>query len=111
MVPDEAPPEVPHDVRQHVEHVLAQLFRPGELERWGFRWERDAERGRSSLLVDLVACGEPYIGFVAESGAGHPLEDGLDTFTDGLEDFISESRFAWGQQRLLADRPWREPDQ
>ena len=28
-------------------------------------------------------------------------------FTDGLEDFISESRFAWGQRRELQDRPWR----
>ncbi|MGH3308245.1 MAG: hypothetical protein ACRDOX_11205 [Nocardioides sp.] len=62
------------------------------------------------LLVDLVACGESYIGYLAETGASYPCEDGLDTFTDGLEDFISESRFAWGQQRLLTGRPWREQE-
>jgi hypothetical protein len=107
MTPDEARPEVSPNLRRHVEHVFAHLLRPGELEQWEFRWERDAGSGRSMLLVDLVACGETYIGYLTEDGAGYPLEDGLDTFTDGLEDFISESRFAWGQQRLLTDRPWR----
>jgi hypothetical protein len=45
--------------------------------------------------------------FIAEADAGYPLDEGLDVFTDGLEDFSSESRFAWGQQRELNDRPWR----
>jgi len=92
-----------------VEHVLSGLFRPGELEEWQFRWERDDETGRLMLLVDGVACGESFAGYVGDDSADRSLDDGwwLETFTDGLEDFISESRFAWGQQRLLTDRPWR----
>ena len=59
-----------------------------------------------SSPFDLSARGERYTGFVWHGGA-HESMQGLDTFADGLEDFIAESRFAWGQQRLLRDRPWR----
>gem|GEM_PF-5285987 len=53
-----------------------------------------------------MAAGEPYMGYLYQEGAEYPVEEAFDTFTDGLEDFISESGFAWGQQRLLTDRPW-----
>jgi hypothetical protein len=109
VAPELGQAEVPLILRRHVERVLSGLFRPGELEDWQFRWERDAETGRVMLRVDGVACGEPFAGYVGEVSADCPLdaERWLETFTDGLEDFISESRFAWGQQRLLIDRPWR----
>ena len=106
MAQDEAPTEVPATIRRHVAEVLDHLLSPGELEWWECRWEPDD--GRWLLVVEVVACGEHHRGFVAERGAGYPVEQGLDTFTDGLEDFISESRFAWGEQRLMKDRPWRE---
>lgn len=89
-----------------VSHAVEHLFRPDELDLWSISWQRHA--GTSwELVVDLQARGEHHFGYVTESGAEYDLADGLDTFTDGLEDFISESRFAWGQRRELADRPWR----
>jgi hypothetical protein len=95
---------VPPAIRAHVQQVLTYLLRPGELHSWEVHWTR--VDGEWDLVVDLVACGEAYLGFIAQAGAGYPLVEGLDTFTDGLEDFISESRFAWGQQREMKDRPW-----
>ncbi len=65
------------------------------------------DEGRWQLVVDVAACGEPWFGFIIERDADYPIEEGLDIFTDGFEDFISESRFAWGQRRELAERPWR----
>jgi hypothetical protein len=47
------------------------------------------------------------MGYLYEQSADYPIKEALDIFTDGLEAFIAESRFAWGQQRLLVDRPWR----
>jgi hypothetical protein len=82
------------------------LLRPDELESWSFRWELDDDSDNRSLVVDVMAAGEPYMGYLYQETAEYPLEDALDVFTDGLEDFISESRFAWGQQRLLTKRPW-----
>jgi len=67
----------------------------------------DDDSENRSLVVDVVAAGEPYMGYLYEENAEYAIEEALDIFTDGLEDFISESRFAWGQQRLMADRPWR----
>jgi hypothetical protein len=109
MAPEPGQPDVPSTLHRHVEHVLSCLFRPGELEEWQFRWEREADSGRVMLLVDGVACGESFAGYVGEVNDDFPLDDGwwMETFADGLEDFVSESRFAWGQQRLLIDRPWR----
>ena len=104
VIPDDARPEIDHVVRGHVEHVLRRLLTPSEIEKWELRWEW--LEGRWQLVVDLLACGEPYRGFITERDAGYPIEQGLDTFTDGLEDFISESRFAWGQRRELSERPW-----
>jgi hypothetical protein len=99
------PPDVPPAIRAHVEEALAFLLRPEELDGWKIRWIRD--EGAWDLVVDVVACGERYLGFIAQADAGYPLEEGLDTFTNGLEDFISESRFAWGRRREMNDRPWR----
>ena len=95
-----------HVVRAHVEEVLRQLLREDELDGWQLRWEPN-DRSRWQLVAEVMARGEQYVGFIAELEAGYPLEDGLDTFTNGLEDFISESRFAWGERRELRDRPWR----
>ena len=93
-------------VRGHVEDVLRRLLRDDELDAWQLRWELN-DAGRWQLVADVTACGERYVGFIAELDADYPLEAGLDAFTDGLEDFISESRFAWSEQRELRDRPWR----
>lgn len=81
----EQTPDVPTLVRSHVDHAVARLLRPEEIDSWQIRWGTDDASGRRFLCAD-----------------------GLDTFTDGLEDFIAESRFAGGQQRLLTDRPWRQ---
>lgn len=100
------PPSVSDEVRSAVESVLDALLLPGELDRWTVAWhEEPAETW--ALVVDVQARGESHRGLLCEWGAGYPIEDGLDVFTDGFEDFISESRFAWGQQRELRPRPWR----
>lgn len=101
-----APPDVSSSVRAAVQGVLDALLEPGELDDWSIGWERDRD-GAWRLVVDVRACGETYRGFVHEWGASYPVAAGLDVFTDGFEDFISESRFGWGQQRELEDRPWR----
>jgi hypothetical protein len=101
-------PDVHPAVRAHVETALRELLLPEELDGWELRWELN-ERGRWQLVVDLMAGGERFLGFITEHGACYPIEDGLDTFTDGFEDFISESRFAWGQRGELHNRPWRGP--
>jgi hypothetical protein len=95
-------------VRAYVATAVRELLLPEELDGWELGWELN-ERGRWQLVVDLVAGGERFLGFITEDGAGYPIAAGLDTFTDGLEDFISESRFAWGQRREFHDRPWRGP--
>ncbi len=100
-------PEVPPSARAHVTHAITHLLRPDELESWSFRWKLDDDSDKRSLVVDVVAVGEPYMGFLYEDGFDYPIDEALDIFTDGLEDFIAVSRFAWGQQRLLVDRPWR----
>lgn len=100
----QSPPSLRADIRNRVRDVLAYLLRPEELDRWEVRWI--LTDGVWDLVVDVVASGEPYLGFFAQAGADTHLEEGLDIFTDGLEDFISESRFAWGQQREMKDRPW-----
>lgn len=104
MAPNEAPAIDPV-VRGHVENVLRQQLMPGELDDWELRWLN--EGGQWQLVVDVVACGEPYLGFVTGHEPCRLIEEGLDIFTDGFEDFIAESRFAWGQQRELKERPWR----
>ncbi len=103
------PPEVSDEVREAVGFVLDALLLPGELDSWSIRWERDPVDGRPAwrLVVDVTAAGESHRGFVLEQGAAYPVSAGLDVFTDGLEDFISESRFGWGERRELAARPWR----
>lgn len=85
--------------RKWVEHILQHLLQPRELEEWSIEWDQE----RAMLRVDVLACGEHHIGF------GRPGD--WDVFTDGFEDFISESQFGWGQQRLLVDRPWRSVEQ
>jgi len=100
-------PDVRSSVRTHVEHAIRHLLRPDEVDDWNFRWAQDdADPGVRFLVVDLVAAGEHYMGYLYQEDADYPVEQALDIFTDGLEAFISESRFAWGQQRLLTDRPW-----
>jgi hypothetical protein len=105
MTPDDATPGIDRVVRGHVEDVVRRLLTPDELEKWELRWELN--EGRWQLVVDNVACAERYLGFITERDADYPMGQGLDTFTDGLEDFISESRFARGQRRELRERPWR----
>lgn len=99
-------PAVPPYVRAHVAYAVRHLLRPDELDSWSFRWTQDDDADSRSLVVDVMAAGEPYMGYIYQEHAEYPVEEALDIFTDGLEDFISESRFAWGQQRLLTDRPW-----
>ena len=94
-------------VRAHVGAVVRQLLLPGELDRWDVQWQRD-DRSRWMLLAVIDARGERYVGYIKDASTDYPVENGLDTFTDGFEDFISESRFAWGQRRELRDRPWRK---
>lgn len=103
------PADIPAAVRAHVAYAVTSLLTPEELESWSVRWVDDDGGGSGGrcLCVDLVAGGEPYRGYLHDENADYPVADALDGFVDGLEDFISESRFAWGQQRLLADRPWR----
>lgn len=102
------PPEVGDEVRGAVRFVLGALLLPGELDGWSIGWERDHldEPPTWRLVVDVTVAGESHRGFVHQQGAGYPVEEGLDTFTDGFEDFISESRFGWGERRELAARPW-----
>ena len=100
------PPPIDPAVRAHVQHVLDTLLQPGELDDWVLSWEPD--RGTWRLVARVTVCGEECYGYVTEVDAAYPLSAGLDTFTDGFEDFIAESRFAWGQQRELRDRPWRD---
>ena len=99
-------PDVDPEVRAYVEQAVAALLRPDEVDRWELRWEWDPDDGLWQLVTELWACGEWFKGFVMPEGFDLPIAHGLDNFTDGLEDFISESRFAWGQQRELRDRPW-----
>ena len=103
------PPEVSDEVRGAVRFVLDALLEPGELDRWSIGWELDHvdEPPVWRLVVDLTVAGESHRGFVLQQGAGYPVAAGLDTFTDGFEDFISESRFGWGERRELTARPWR----
>jgi hypothetical protein len=100
-----APHDVSDSVRAAVRGVLDALLEPGELDDWSIGWEQDRD-GAWRLVVDVRAGGESHRGFVHEWGARYPVEAGLDVFTDGFEDFISESRFGWGQQRGLRPRPW-----
>ncbi|MDZ5621176.1 hypothetical protein SFC88_10080 [Nocardioides sp. HM23] len=98
---------MPPSVRAHVDHAIRHLLRPDEVDGWSFRWTRDDDDPDTrSLVVDVVAVGEPYMGYLYQENAMCPVAEALDVFTDGLEDFISESRFAWGQRRELTDRPW-----
>lgn len=71
-------------------HALEHLLRPDELDRWELRWVCD-ERGQWQLVGEVHARGEQYRGFITELGAGYAVADGLDVFTDGLED-SSQSR-------------------
>ncbi|MEO9323487.1 hypothetical protein ABFT23_08365 [Nocardioides sp. C4-1] len=100
-------PDVEDRLRPLVQLVVERLFRPGELDGWCFVWRRDGRSGPHQLMASVAAAGETFDGYIWE-GAGYAPEDGLDVFVDGLEDFISGSRFAWGQQRLLNERPWRD---
>jgi len=98
-------------LRPFVRHAVSGLLRPEELdgpEPLRLWWSSDVEAG-DVLRVSTSAEGEGF-----ECWLWHPSiseEEGLDSFCDQLEDFISESRFAWGEQRLLVDRPWHPPGQ
>lgn len=96
--------EVRDRLRPYVEHVMAALLDPGELEGWRFVWVPDGD-GRH-LAVEVRAGGDFHFGFVWQEAPDEDPVDGMDTFVNGFEDFISESTFAWGEQRLLRDRPW-----
>ena len=106
-MPEPTPtPAIDPVIREQVGHTLHHLLRPDELDEWKLRWVLD-EQDQWQLIGDVHARGEQYRGYITQFGAEYEVADGLDAFTDGLEDFISESRFAWGQRRELVDRPWR----
>jgi hypothetical protein len=104
---------VPHDLdpadtaavrRRVVEPVVKSLIRPDELERIDVRVAsaRTAheERAEATLIVSISACSEVievYLGTLSEEALGRFPDSRLPQRPD--ENELSETRFAWGEQR------------
>lgn len=112
--PADSWPLVPPGLPAEVELIVASVLRPDEIDRVEVGWATsegswpealgDATDGQTMLVARVVARGETYHCPLWQSD-WPSLREGLDAFADQLEDFIAESRFAWGQQRLVP-RPW-----
>lgn len=88
--------------------TLAVAFNDGELERWwldneggfGLTWR---EHQPDELWLHVVACEERFDFRILspDDGSGREsLECFEDRLRNDLGDWIAESRFGWGQQRL-----------
>lgn len=114
MHPDDTWPSVPVGLRDEIELILATVLRPDELEAVVVGWAADWRSGPPTEVAEQDDEVELWARVTARGETMScqlwqpTLQDDvtLDAFADQLEDFISESRFAWGEQRLVP-RPWR----
>lgn len=94
--------------RTVVEPVVGSLFTPGELEGLSVHWGKDGDPGE--IWVRVTACGElceavaygPDPDDEAESWSSWAADPQAVAghLASQLEDWIAESEFAWGQQRI-----------
>jgi hypothetical protein len=89
-----------------IEPVVRSVVRDDELERLTVHWLEPAEPER--VMVVLVVLGQRYelqVWVDRAEGDGRPLtnDDALnaaDAFANWFEDWVCESRFGWGEQRV-----------
>lgn len=88
--------------RRVVDPVVTSLFSPDELDGVTVRW--GALPKGSDVWVRVVAGGELYEHLVLCGGSGpaDPVarREAAVQLADGLEDFVCETRFGWGQHRI-----------
>ena len=85
--------------RTVVEPVVASLLTDDELEHLAVHRGVDGEP--DDVWVVLTAAGEVFNGWLSQPGAEDDWtpQRCAEHLADGLEDWIAESRFGWGQQR------------
>lgn len=116
--PDAAVPFDPFDLdrvrQQVVEPIVAALLHPGELDDLQVTWttpqrllhleQYRGQRHQEDLFVLVTARGEEFYDIL-----WHP-DWGIETtaavgrrLADHLEDWVCETRFAWGERRLVPE--------
>ncbi len=85
--------------RDVVEPIARSILRDDELD--SVRVHRDAE-DPGEIYATIVGRGEAYIHLLSSpSWDEHQSLDRLaDRLVDGLEDWVCETRFAWGERRI-----------
>jgi hypothetical protein len=98
---DAMDPELAALRRQIVDPVVSALLSADEVDELALRWGADPLP--DDVWVHLVARGEPFEHLLHSPvhGAG-PIDAvaAAQNLAWQLEDFIAESRFAWGEQRI-----------
>jgi len=85
---------------------VRSLFVGDEVEAVTLR--RGAEPSPDDVWVQLIARGEPFEHLLCGPvEADEPIDpaDIAQNLASNLEDFIAESRFAWGEQRIALHEP------
>jgi hypothetical protein len=116
MEQDASPwPEDPETVRRKIRSVVESVIHEDELSSVELVWGPDDEpplmlsqrRGPSgqpthgaSLWARVIAEGEEFCTQVWREGASREWSIGLSGFASQLEDWVPETRFAWGEQRF-----------
>lgn len=88
--------------RRVVDPVVASLFSPAEVDEVSVRW--GALPAGGDVWVRVVAEGElfEHLALYGGSDPADPVArlDAAAQLADRLEDFVSETRFGWGEQRI-----------
>lgn len=88
--------------RRAVEPVVAGLLQPGELDELSVHWGDEGLPG--DVWVRLVARGETFLQLLSSSAWEGEQRAGIEELAarlaDQLADWICETSFGWGQQRI-----------
>ena len=103
-VNDTNDPELERLLRLAVRPVVESLITPDELESLSLHREDWADP--RVIWVNLTACGETFYDTITDPAwEGHETPDPVRIaarVADHLEDWICETRFAWGEQRVAS---------
>ena len=98
-------PEDEQRVRSRIRGLVDSVVRPEELERVRIEWVTPSQWSRpedawAALRITVSAVGDDYYEREVWGPAWHcSWSQALRQLAEELEDWVCETRFAWGQQR------------
>jgi hypothetical protein len=99
-------PQSPARTEARLRGLVDSVLRPGELESFQLEWvgsstTRENEAGQTILCITIVAVRDQMFSRnIWGTDWFRPWEYELDDLANSLEDWVSETPFAWGQERI-----------